>query len=59
MGNMNITSAKYVQREGVNETILATIDGKTMSVPLDPENRHFAEIQKQVASGDLTIQEAD
>ena len=28
MDNMNITSAKYVQREGVNETILATIDGK-------------------------------
>ena len=59
MGNMNITSAKYVQREGVNETILATIDGKTMSVPLDPDNRHYAEIQRQVAAGTLTIQDAD
>ena len=59
MDNMNITSAKYVQREGVNETILATIDGKTMTVPLDPANRHYAEIQRQVAAGTLTIQDAD
>ena len=59
MDNMNITSAKYVQREGVNETILATIDGKTMTVPLDPDNRHYAEIMRQVAAGDLTIADAD
>ena len=59
MDNMNITSAKYVRREGVNETILATIDGKTMTVPLDPANRHYAEIQRQVAAGDLTIADAD
>ncbi len=59
MDNMNITSAKYVQREGVNETILATIDGKTMTVPLDPDNRHYDEIMKQVAAGDLTIADAD
>ncbi len=59
MDNINITSAKYVQREGVNETIFATIDGKTMTVPLDPANRHYAEIQRQVAAGTLTIQDAD
>ena len=59
MDNINITSAKYVQREGVNETILATIDGKTMTVPLDPANRHYAEIQRQVAAGTLTIEDAD
>jgi len=29
-----------------------------MSVPLDPANRHYAEILKQVAAGTLTIQEA-
>ena len=57
--NMNITSAKYVQREGVNETILTTIDGKTMTVPLDPDNRHYAEILRQVTAGDLTILDAD
>ena len=59
MNNINITSAKYVQREGVNETILATIDGKTMTVPLDPDNRHYDEIMKQVAAGELTIADAD
>ncbi len=59
MDNMNITSAKYVQREGVNETILATIDGKTMTVPLDPDNRHYDEIKKRVEAGDLTIADAD
>ncbi len=59
MDNMNITSAKYVQREGVNETILATIDGKTMTVPLDPANRHYDEIMRQVEAKTLTIQDAD
>ncbi len=59
MDNINITSAKYVQREGVNETILATIDGKTMTVPLDPANRHYDEIMRQVEAKTLTIQDAD
>jgi hypothetical protein len=30
-----------------------------MFVPLDPANRHYAEILKQVEAGTLTIQEAD
>ena len=59
MDNINITSAKYVQREGVNETILATIDGKTMTVPLDPANRHYDEIMRQVEAKTLSIQDAD
>ena len=59
MDNINITSAKYVQREGVNETILATIDGKTMTVPLDQANRHSDEIMRPVAAKTLTIQDAD
>ena len=59
MDNINITSAKYVQREGVNETILATIDGKTMTVPLAPANRHYAETMRQVEAKTLTIQDAD
>ena len=56
---MNITSAQYVQHNGVNDTILTTINGKTMSVPLDPDNKEYAEIQRQVAAGTLTIQDAD
>jgi len=42
-----------------NAGIKATIDGQEMSVPLDPANRHYAEILKQVADGDLTIADAD
>ena len=56
---MNITSAKYVAINGVNDNIEVVIDGITMSVPLDPNNRHYAEILKQVADGTLTIQDAD
>jgi hypothetical protein len=56
---LNITSAQYVQYNGVNDSILVTIDGKTMSVPLAPGNRHYDEIMRQVAAGDLTIADAD
>jgi hypothetical protein len=59
MDNMNITSAQYTtDMDGNNSSIKATIDGQEMSVPLDPANRHYAEILKQVAAGTLTIQEA-
>ena len=55
----NITAAQYVtDMDGNNTAIQATIDGIEMSVPLDPANRHYAEILKQVAAGTLTIQEA-
>jgi hypothetical protein len=30
-----------------------------MTVPLDEDNRHYKEILKQVADGDITIAEAD
>ena len=59
--NMNITSAKYTV--GFNDigtaSIKATIDGVLMSVPKDPNNRHYAEILKQVKEGKLTIEDAD
>ena len=42
-----------------NCAIKATIDSVEMSVPLDTGNRHYAEILKQVADGDITIAEAD
>ncbi len=57
---MNITSAQYIaDDDGNNEVIKATIDEKAMFVPLDPANRHYSEIQKKVAAGELTIEEAD
>ena len=45
--------------DGENQIIKATIDGVQIMVPLEPENRHYAEILKQVADGDLTIADAD
>ena len=59
MENMNITAAQYNSFEGQNVSIQATIDGQEMSVPLDPANRHYAEILRQVEAGTLTIAEAD
>lgn len=60
MDEMNITSAQYAQDDsGNNICILATIDGANLVVPLDPANRHYDEIMKQVAAGELTIADAD
>jgi len=57
---MNITSAQYkTDMNGDNGSIQATIDGTQMSVPLDPANRHYIEIMRQVDAGDLTIADAD
>ena len=58
--NMNITSAQYITNVlGTNTSIRATIDGQEMFVPLDPANRHYAEIMRQVEAGTLVIQEAE
>ena len=58
---MIITNAKYFKSVGSdnNAGIQATIDGIVCSVPLVEENKHYAEILKQVADGDITIAEAD
>tara|TARA_A100000172_G_scaffold22953_1_gene13190 strand:- start:496 stop:669 length:174 start_codon:yes stop_codon:yes gene_type:complete len=57
---MKIESAKYaIDRKIGSPNIFATIDGVKMTVPQDPDNMHFAEIQKQVADKKLTIKEAD
>ena len=61
MDNMNITSAQYISDPMTNEvsSIRATIDGQELFVPLDPANRHYAEIMRQVDAGTLVIQEAE
>ena len=60
MDNINITKAKYFKNsDGKNVSVNATIDGQDMSVPMDTDNRHYAEILKQVAEGTFTIQDAD
>ena len=57
---MNITNAQYfADLNGDNSIIKITIDGTEIYAPLDPANRHYAEIQKKVAAGELTIADAD
>ena len=59
---MNIKSAQYLENEfktGTNISIKAIIDDVEMSVPLEPTNRHYDEILKQVADGTITIADAD
>ena len=59
MEQITITSAQYIARSGENFSVKATIDGTEMLVPLDPANRHYAEIMRQVEAGTLTIQDAE
>jgi len=60
MDELNIISAKYTDDENNNHVNIAiTVDGKTLWVPLEEGNRHYAEIMRQVEAGELTIQEAD
>lgn len=57
---MKIENAKYNKNEhNENVSINCVIDTKKSSVPLDPDNKHYAEILKQVKEGTLTIKDAD
>ena len=57
---MNITSAKYTKdREGNICNVRCTIDDVVHQVPMVEDNRHYAEILRQVADGELTIADAD
>ncbi len=59
---MDIKSAKYSASHitGNNVSITLTFgDGSVVEVPLNQANRHYAEILRQVAAGDLTIADAD
>jgi len=60
MEEMYISSAQYWQNiDGENIGVVFVTDGKTIHVPIDTNNRHYDEIMKQVAAGDLTIADAD
>ena len=58
---MIITNAKYNTGTFTNEncSINCIANGQHVSVPLNPANRHYAEILKQVDAGTLTIADAD
>ena len=53
---MKIEKAQYHKNDnGDNCSINCMIDGIESCVPLSEENRHYAEILKQVKEGTLTI----
>jgi hypothetical protein len=59
---MNIKSAQYSTSHitGNNVSITLTfVDGFVVEVPISVSNRHYDEIMRQVAAGDLTIADAD
>jgi hypothetical protein len=58
---MNISEAQYIKNiiTEKNDSINAVFDGQLIFVPIDPNNRHYAEILKQVEEGKLTIKDAD
>ena len=59
MNNMTILTAQYLTNtSGTNSSIRATIDGQELFVPLDPANRHYVEILRQVEAGTLVVQDA-
>ena len=58
---MNVSFAKYLKDDVIDTVVSigAVIDGMDMLVPLDPANRHYAEIMRQVNEGTLVIQPAE
>ena len=58
---MKIKDAQYyLNDDGNNQGIQVTMDNdKVIYVPLSPSNMDYAEIQKQVKEGTLTIKDAD
>ena len=58
---MIIENAKYIKDELIDTMsgIIATIDGEVVGVPISLDNRHYAEILRQVDAGTLTIADAD
>ena len=60
MNEMNVAYAQYaVDISGSISCIKTTINGTEVFVPLDPANRHYAEIMRQVEAGELVIEPAD
>ena len=58
MDDFTITSAQYVEDENGNKIqVDAVMDGETLLVPMDTDNRHYQAILDWVADGN-TIQDA-
>jgi len=54
---MNITSAYIQQIDGVDQSIIAVIDGVKYQVPMVGGNRHYQEILEQIEAGTLVMGE--
>ena len=55
-----ITNAKYIKTS--NNVVIGVscmFGDETIVCPIEPSNRHYAEILRQVEAGTLTIAEAD
>ena len=50
---------KYVALNGKNVCLSADVGDKKLLIPLSEDNRHYAEILKQVKEGTLTIKDAE
>ena len=60
MNDIIFDTAQYIQDDlGNTVGINATKDGVIHGIPLDPANRHYDEIMRQVEAGELTIANAD
>jgi len=61
MDKLIITSAKYYQNPmtNQNEIVKIVINDVTMDVPIVVGNTHYDEIMRQVATGTLTIADAE
>jgi len=59
--NMEFSSAKYIADTGEpsHSVRLSLTNGRFAFIPIDPANRHYDEIMRQVNAGTLTIQDAD
>ena len=61
---MIFKNAKYIKApldnpDNKNTAVKVTLNGVESFVPMDEDNTDYAEIQKQVAAGTLTIADAD
>ena len=56
---MNIKDAQYIKHNDENSVVKITVDETEMFVPIDPANRHYAEILRQVKEEGLTIKDAE
>jgi hypothetical protein len=60
MNDIIFDAVKYINDDFGNTVgVNATKDGVIYGIPLDPANRHYAEIMRQVEAGELTIADAE